>query len=55
MWSSNVSTVLVSMFKSTEGRLGNILPPKDVCFLRNPRVIEMDGKFLVLIAVMMKT
>jgi len=50
-----MSTVLVSIFKYTEGRLGNILPPKDICFVRNPRVIEIGGKFEVLAAVLMKT
>ena len=55
MLSSNVSTVLVSMFKYTEGRLGNILPPKDISFFRNPRVIEIDRKFEVLTAVLIKT
>jgi hypothetical protein len=41
--------------KYTEGRLGNILPPKDISFLRNPRVIEIDGKFEVLTVVLTKT
>jgi len=55
MWSSTVSTVLVSMFKYTEARLGNILPPKDISFLRNPRIIEIDGKFEVFTAVLVET